>query len=137
MKRNMTTGKKWMVLFAGVLFTGALAVVPAAMAKDGGFKGPHAGGGYTGPGPVVMTMQKAAEQPDDTWVTLEGKILNHKGDEKYTFQDASGSGVVEIDRKAWRGVEVGPSDTVQLLVEVDKDWGAVEFEAKSIKVIAK
>ncbi len=125
------------------LFVGVVALAPMggeALAKgnkNGGFNGPTAEGGYTGPGPKLMTMKEGATQADDTWVTFRGKIVNHLGDEKYTFQDASGTGTVEIDRKAWRGVQVGPNDEVELLVEVDKDWGSTEFEAKTVKIVNK
>ncbi len=126
------------LLLAAILFTGALASTPLAQAKQyGGFHGPAEKGGYTGPGPVIMTIKDAAGQADDTWVTFRGKIINHKGDEMYTFQDASGIGVVEIDRKAWGGANVGPQDEVELLVEVDKDWGSVEFDVKTVRLIQK
>ncbi len=138
MKKNVTCGNKVALVLAGVLFAGTVGMAPLAMAKQGGgYVGPSASGGYTGPGPVVMTIKEAGNQPDDSWVTFRGNIVNHKGDEKYTFQDASGTGVVEIDRKAWRGYRVGPNDVVELLVEVDKDWGSVEFDVKSVTPVSK
>ncbi len=139
MKTN-TTHKKISFVLAAMLLTGALGTTSMAFAKGnkgGGFTGPSDSGGYTGPGPAIMTLKEGASQADDTWVTFRGKIVNHKGDDKYTFQDASGMGVVEIDRKAWRGAKVGPQDEVELLVEVDKDWGSVEFDVKSVKLLTK
>ncbi len=110
----------------------------AAYAAQGGYTGPGAThGGYTGPGPKVIGIKSAGNQADDTWVTLQGTIINRMGDDKYTFQDSSGTGIVEIERKAWRGQQVGANDTVQLLVKVDKDWGSVELEVESVKVIGK
>ncbi len=137
MQKNKTTGKAISLVLAGLVFAGATALAPVAMAQGGGFKGPKQSGGYTGPGPEIVSIKEAAKLNDDAWVTFQGRIINQKGDDKYTFQDDSGTGVVEIDRKAWHGVEVGPNDYVQLLVEVDKDWGAVEFEVERVTVIKK
>ncbi len=136
--KNMTT-KKITLALAALIFAGTAGLTPLAMAKPSGYTGPSANnnGGYTGPGPIVISIKEAGNQADDTWVTLKGKIINHMGDEKYTFQDASGTGIVEIDRKAWRGVSVGADDEVELLVEVDKDWGSVEFDVKSVRPLNK
>ncbi len=120
------------VLFALMLSVGASGFALADGHKGGGFQGPSVKGGYKGPGPAVLGIKDAGTQADDSWVTLKGKIINHKGDDMYTFQDASGTGIVEIENKAWHGVMVGPDDMVELLVKVDKDWGNVELEVKRV-----
>ncbi len=143
MNKKMTKTRRVVYVFGMTVICfmlGAAPLISMAYAnnnKGGGYTGPGAGavGGYTGPGPAIMTIKKAAEQPDDAWVTLQGKIINYKGDEKYTFQDASGTGTIEIDRKVWRGGNVGAQDTVKLLISVDKDWGATELEVKRIEVV--
>ncbi len=113
-------------------------VTEIAHAKKGGYTGPGVNqGGYTGPGPKVISIRDAGNQADDTWVTLQGTIVNRMGDDKYTFQDSSGTGIVEIERKAWRGLQVGADDVVQLLVKVDKDWGSVELEVETVKIVGK
>ncbi len=108
-----------------------------AEAKQGGFSGPSAKGygGFSGPGPQVIVIKEAAKQPDDTWVTLKGYIVEHVGDDKYTFKDPSGTGQVEIERKAWHGQNVSPNDLVEMLTKVDKDWGHVELEVKQIRKV--
>ncbi len=85
--------------------------------------GPNLGGGFTGPAAsnLKVTAAEAAKLSDDTPVILTGKIEQSLGDEKYMFRDASGTIIVEIDNDDWRGVTVGPNDTVELQGEVDTD----------------
>ncbi len=101
-----------------------------------GFNGPSSTrGGFSGPGPQIMTIKEASQQADDTWVTLKGNIIHHGGDEKYTFRDASGQGIVEIEDDAWAGQHIVPTDTVELITKVDKDWGHVELEVENIRKV--
>ncbi len=124
-----------LVVFTLILSTSSALVAQANShnKQGGGFSGPAAqGGGFSGPGPQVVGIMDASKQSDDTWVTLKGKILNHVGDDKYTFQDASGQGIVEIDHEAWAGAHVGPNDLVELVTKVDKDWGHTELEVERV-----
>ncbi len=126
-----------LVVFTLIL-TGGTALMANASSdkKMGGFSGPNAaGGGFSGPGPLAMSIKDAGKQPDDAWVTLRGNIVQHEGDDKYTFKDASGQGIVEIERKAWNGQQVTPSDTVELITKVDKDWGSTELEVKRVQKV--
>ena len=59
---------------------------------------------------------------DEAFVTLKGKIVTRVGHEKYSFQDASGTIIVEIDDDDWRGLSVSATDTVILEGEVDKHF---------------
>ncbi len=116
-----------------MLLLSTFTFVSFAFAQKGGYSGPAAQGGtYTGPGPAVMTIKNAYNQADDTWVTLRGKLINRVGGEIFTFQDASGTGKVKIDDDAWLGQHIGPNDVVELLVEVEKEWGSVELEVERI-----
>ncbi len=119
------------------LFTNAHAsIAHADNNNSGGFSGPSGmQGGFSGPGPQLMTVTQAAQQADDTWVTLKGNIIHHDGDEKYTFKDASGQGIVEIDHDKWGGQHIAPTDTVELITKVDKDWGHVELEVESVRKV--
>lgn len=89
----------------------------AAMAKQ------NLGGGFTGPTApnLNVTAAEASKLSDDTPVILTGKIEQSLGDEKYMFRDASGTIIIEIDDDDWRGVTVGPNDTVILQGEIDSD----------------
>lgn len=77
-------------------------------------------------------VKKAA---DDSWVTLEGKLVKHLGGENYLLRDASGEVEVEIDGDIWRGQEVGPNDTIRLYGEVDHSWNRVEVEAQRLEKV--
>ncbi len=121
------------LIFGNVLALAILAI-PVHVFADGGYTGPSAKGGFTGPGPALMTAQEATKQEDNTWVTLKGKILNHQGGDIYTFEDASGQGFVEIDDKAWGGQKINAQDIVELLVKVDKDWGDTELDVKTVRL---
>ena len=75
-------------------------------------------GGFTGE-KTITTVTDAKTLRDDTKVTLEGNIVKHLGGKQYLFKDATGEIEVEIGRKDWRGVQVGPEDTVIIFGEVD------------------
>ena len=102
--------KTMMALFA------AVAVVATAQAQTGGgFANPNPGG-FAGPGPgnSALTVRDALKQRDDSWVVLQGRIVASLGDEKYTFQDATGSVMVEIDDDEWRGITVTPETNLEI-----------------------
>ena len=81
----------------------------------GGFEGPNANQ------PNVITVQEALNLNDEAKVVLRGNIINSLGDEKYTFKDASGEVVVEIDDEDWHGMKVTPENTVEIIGDVDKE----------------
>lgn len=91
-----------------------------------------AGGGYTGDGARQVTVAEALKMPDDAWVSLTGKIDRQIGDEKYQFSDGTGTIIVEIDDEDWRGLSVGPNDTVIIQGEVDRELTRREIDVKHI-----
>jgi uncharacterized protein (TIGR00156 family) len=91
--------------------------------------------GYRGPGADVVTVEEAKGLRDDYPVVLRGKIERFLGDEKYLFTDETGSIIVEIDNRLWRGFSVDQNDTVEIGGEVDRGFTRVEIEASSIKKI--
>ena len=78
-------------------------------------------GGFNGPALAPTTVAEALKLSDDTPVVLVGKIEKNLGHEKYLFNDASGSVIVEIDDDDWNGVNVTPADTIEIRGEVDKE----------------
>ena len=82
---------------------------------------PANGGGFDGPGISTSTVAEALKMQDDTAVILNGKIEKSLGNEKYLFNDGTGTIVVEIDDDDWRGVTVKPENTVEIKGEVDKE----------------
>jgi uncharacterized protein (TIGR00156 family) len=89
--------------------------------------------GYRGPSVNAVTVEAAKGMRDDYPVILRGKIEQFLGDEKYLFADDSGSIVVEIDDKLWRGFSVDQNDVVEITGEVDKGLRKTEIEVSAIK----
>lgn len=124
------------------LIIAALLATSSSLVLADGYNGstPSAVGGYTGPTNTVAqqtSVKQAKTMPDESYVTLRGKIINHIRKDKFTFQDDTDSVVIEIDDDLWYGTTIGPSDTVEIIGEVDNDgpWGKVEIEVKSMKKI--
>lgn len=93
-------------------------------------------GGFKGPGLNVSTVKEALDMKDETPVLLRGNIEQSLGDEKYLFKDATGSIVVEIDKKRWKGQEVTPQNTVEISGEVDKElFSTAEIDVKTVKIV--
>ncbi len=83
-----------------------------------------ASGGFVGPegnASKIISVQEALNLNDEARVSLEGKIVNSLGDEKYTFKDATGEIIIEIDDEDWNGNKVTPENTIVINGEVDKD----------------
>jgi uncharacterized protein (TIGR00156 family) len=89
-------------------------------------------GGYTGPGPGIITVKEAMGLRDDANVALRGHIVQHLGKDKYLFKDDTGSIRVEIDHDKWEGQSVGPTDPVEIIGEIDKDWNSVEIDVDRV-----
>ena len=68
-------------------------------------------------------------------MTLRGNIIQQNSDDDYTFKDSTGTISVDIDRKHWNGVNVTPSDVVEIIGEVDKDKKGVEIDVKQLKKV--
>ena len=114
--------KKMKKIFLTLLVMLASASIAKSQAM-GGFEGPSANQNAT-------TVAEALKLSDEANVTLTGQIVNSLGDEKYTFKDATGEVIVEIDDEDWRGVKVTPENTVTINGEVDKEM----FEPTKIDV---
>ena len=107
-------------LFSALAFTAAVFCAAAANAQ------------FQGQLPAAVTVEQAKGMADDTFVVLEGPITQQLGDEKYTFQDASGTVTVEIDDEDWKGVKVQPTDVVVLTGTVDKDFTELEIDIDTV-----
>ena len=74
---------------------------------------------------------------DDAMVSLKGNIEKQIKKDKYMFKDATGSMVVEIDKKVWNGQTVSPADTVILTGEIDKDFDKAKLEVDTLTKVNK
>ena len=82
------------------------------------------------------TVAQAKEMRDESPVMLIGFIENHLGGEDYMFKDATGSIKVEIDQDVWQGINVTPSDKVEIKGEVDTHmYKPTDIEVESIRIV--
>ena len=88
--------------------------------------------GFSGPSIAPSKVRDVKKMRDDTNVVLVGKIEKSLGGEKYQFTDETGSIIVEIDEEKWMGVEVSPTDIVEIYGEVDKDWKRIKVDVDRI-----
>lgn len=116
----------------------------AAVAQPAGYTGPSsqpqaaAQSGYSGPSsaPLMTAKQLLDEGRDDQHARLQGRLVSYDGDERYTFEDASGRITVEIDDDDFpRGQTVSAEQRVELLGELDKGRHKTEFEVEHMTLI--
>lgn len=111
--------------------------VPASLSAQtgGGFDGAQVQqGGFVGNSAPAATVAQALKMRDDSWVGLTGRISKQVGDEKYSFSDGTGTIIVDIDNEDWHGLVVGPSDTIYIEGELDKDFGRVELDVHRVSL---
>lgn len=76
---------------------------------------------FTGPSATGRpgTVADANRARIGTYVTLTGNIVNHQRSDYFTFRDNTGEIRVEIASNVWGGRQVGPTDQVRIMGEVD------------------
>lgn len=90
-------------------------------------------GGFVNPTETIVTVAQVNEMRDGVHVVLQGRIAQSMGDEKYLFEDSTGSITVEIDDDEWHGQTITPADTVKLRGEVDRGIFKTEVEVDSVE----
>ena len=115
-------------VFALALASGA----GAAYAKNGKHDRMAEAGGYTGPGPALVSVQQALSMPDGAWVSIRGNITGHMGGKQYKIADPSGAADAKIGSKEWMGQYISASDTVVLQGKVKKEWSQTRIDVKRI-----
>ena len=140
MRHTVSTSVSTLVVAA----TLALGAVTAALAQPSGYTGPSnapkaaAQGSYSGPSNVpLMTVKQLLDTGrDDQQARLQGRIVSFDGDERYTFEDATGRITVEIDDEDFPpGQTVGAEHRVELLGEFDKGLRKTEFEVDRVTLL--
>ena len=94
--------------------------------------------GYTGSSSTAMSTVKQllASGKDGQYARLQGKIISHEREKKYTFADDSGSMPVEISSKRFPpGQTISADQRVELTGKLDKEWRTTEFEVKEIRLL--
>jgi len=82
-----------------------------------------------------VTVNEARSLPHDSWVVLNGNIVNSltTGKHNYTFRDSTGEIMVDIGRKEWRGLSVGVSDRVEIYGEIKHHRGMTNVKVRAIR----
>ena len=126
-------------IYALILFLSCLSV----HAQEG-FTGPQAGFAGTNASGAdnarqfyqPVTAAQALTLPNNSQITLTGFLVNSPRRNYYTFRDATGEIIVEIERKYWGGLSVGPNDRVQIFAELErKRNGTIEVEVAIVRKI--
>ena len=82
----------------------------------------------------VMTIEQVRGLSDNSPVIVRGYLLRQNGENSYVFQDNTGTINVEIDEMDWNGMNVAPSDYVEIWGEVDKNGASmVEIDVSAMK----
>ena len=119
-------------------FVALLAVVGTANAEFNGpgapaVKNTNPKGGFVNENETIVTVVQVNEMRDDVPVVVVGKILQRMGDEKYLFEDSTGSITIEIDDEDWRGQTVSPEDSVKLYGDVDRGIFKTEIDVNYVE----
>ena len=129
--KNKTKYKLYFLLVVATVFAGSQVAV--SKKHSGGFKENR---NDQIEAVEIISVEKAKNAKDDTFVVLQGYIDKSLGGEKYLFRDETGSIQIEIEGKKFRGLTVYPDDFVQISGEVDKGWlSETEIEVKNISKV--
>lgn len=82
-----------------------------------------------------ISVKQALAARDDSFVTIEGRILSQVDGDEYIVADESGQIRVEIDEHVWRGQNVSTQDKVRLSGEIDSEWNKTELKVRELTVI--
>lgn len=83
------------------------------------------------------SVTRARELPDDTWVTLTGKIVRDLGDHLYIFQDSTDEIKVSITEKAWNGVSFNPEIKVKITGKVNFNMHGIQINIVKVEQLAE
>ncbi|MCT8762564.1 NirD/YgiW/YdeI family stress tolerance protein [Glaesserella parasuis] len=126
-----------------IILTTLLAVSTVSMAKGDSDRDRH-GGYHDGKARThqsqdffdeslaVKSVADALKATDDTPVLLEGQIVKQIDKGEFIFKDKTGEIEIDVSKRAWNGLNIGPQDTIQIRGKVDKDWNKVQVDVKQI-----
>ena len=83
--------------------------------------------------PTYWSVTEVMTLPDNTPVTMRGRITQNMGDSIYVFEDSSGNIMMEIDEEDWNGNTVRVNDIVTVYGTVDKGDNYIEIDVNSIE----
>ena len=83
--------------------------------------------------PTYWSVTEVSTLPDNTPVTMRGRITQNMGDNIYVFEDSSGTIMMEIDEEDWNGNTVRVNDIVTVYGNVDKGDNYIEIDVSSVE----
>ena len=108
-------------------------------AKYGGFSDSNvdrnAVGGFIAPGASILIASDAKLLSVGTRVILRGKIETQSSGKQYLFRDSSGTIIVDIDNRRWKGQNITPLDGVEIEGKVDIDLDSVIIDVNRVTII--
>ena len=94
-----------------------------------GFNGNTAQGGNQG---QQLTVKQALSAKDNSMITLVGNITQQIDGDEYVFTDGTDQIKLEIKKRVWNGLNVGPQDKIRVYGKLDNE----PFEKPELEVIS-
>ncbi len=82
-----------------------------------------------------VTAAEAKTHASESWVMLEGNIVQSLGDELYRFEDSSGEILVRIGPEDWHGQRVQIDTRVKVHGQLKKRGDHMEVNADRVEVV--
>lgn len=82
-----------------------------------------------------VTAAEAKTHASESWVMLDGHIVQSLGDELYRFEDASGEILVRIGPDDWHGQKVQIDTRVKVHGQLKKRGDHIEVKADRVMVV--
>ena len=82
-----------------------------------------------------VTAAEAKTHASESWVMLEGHIVQSLGDELYRFEDASGEILVRIGPEDWHGQKVQIDTPVKIHGQLKQRGDHMEVKADRVMVV--
>ena len=79
----------------------------------------------------AISVQEALKAADNSMITLVGNLTQQIDDDEFWFTDGTAQIKVEIKRRAWNGLNVGPNDKIRISGKLDNEM----FEQADLEVI--
>ncbi len=87
-------------------------------------------GGFQSGTQSAISVKQALQAADNSMITLVGNITQQIDDDEFVFTDGTAQIKVEIKRRAWNGLNVGPNDKIRISGKLDNE----AFEKAELEV---
>lgn len=82
-----------------------------------------------------VTVAQALKMNDNSYITIQGRILKKVAKDEYLFSDSTGTIVAEIDNDKWVGISVNKNDLLELKGEIEKEYNGTKIDVDYINKI--